>query len=510
MNRLVYALLGLFLSFSLAWAQDCTNPDSSFRFAANDGAGNGLSAGSPYTISQFWAQVDVVEPGIVNTLCLANGVYQGANNMIDPVNQVPQPDEGSAIKGTATYPVRIICVNDGQCAIDGESPLNNDTGRIPVNLRWNDYFIIEGIDAHDSNATVVQVIDSLNFIGRRIVAWNAQRALDGINNGNHLVFRISSGSHDSLCEDCAGWGWARKIFSSISSNGFICRRCFGKWMGYESFSPALTYSLYYTNTDGKLENGIMTWDEQELMTFPFTIQCENPSDDPVQCGTSRSNVDNPYGLISSDVDNPNPMIHDVYGSIAYLSNPSSIFNGSWSLVGFNNFRVGNVVRLTNVLSGIVTGYGGTRAPFALGAASSTGLGEATNITGFGPNDSFFRTQDWTVTNADVCQDHVSIDCATTFNQNLGQTLFQYDGSGGSLTEMCFEYVDGVKTATLMWPWRMQQRILDASTNAGFTPIDVMADITAMFGAPPPQCTRGAELTPTTTLQGGTWNNATIQ
>ena len=72
----------------------------------------------------------------------------------------------------------------------------------------------------------------------------------------------------------------------------------------------------------------------------------------------------------------------------------------------------------------------------------------------------------------------------------------YTGPGESLyntsqgAQIRYRYVDGVLTGTDLWPWPMNQRIINAMTTAGYIPEDVNARIQVFFGAFPPATTSG--------------------
>jgi len=72
---LIGALFTLLVLFVLPAHADaaCTH------YASPSGGGNGLSQSSPFQIANFWS---VASAG--KTLCLLDGVYTGANSMINP------------------------------------------------------------------------------------------------------------------------------------------------------------------------------------------------------------------------------------------------------------------------------------------------------------------------------------------------------------------------------------------------------------------------------------------
>ena len=206
-------------------------------FASPNGTGNGLSASSPFKVSRFWP---VAAPG--KTLCLLDGVYTGSESMIDP------PDN---LSGTAGRPITVRALSDGKATINGQGI------RRPVLLNLNNYFVLEGFNAHSSIEGVVRVTRSSYNVIRRVAAWDAF-------DGNHAVVSAGSSVH-ILFEDVAAWGIGRKIFSaSQGGNHVTCRRCWGRWEGSHEVGPKLTYSLAYNNYDMIIENSIGTWSGEKM------------------------------------------------------------------------------------------------------------------------------------------------------------------------------------------------------------------------------------------------------
>ena len=56
-----------------------------------------------------------------------------------------------------------------------------------------------------------------------------------------------------------------------------------------------------------------------------------------------------------------------------------------------------------------------------------------------------------------------------------------------LPGICRQYQDGVLTDTPLWPWPMNQRILDARAAGGFLSVDVTAQMESILGTIPSQC-----------------------
>jgi hypothetical protein len=98
----------------------------------------------------------------------------------------------------------------------------------------------------------------------------------------------------------------------------------------------------------------------------------------------------------------------------------------------------------------------------------------TNVTGIGANASNIHS-DWTQTNVNTATSVANAYPA-------GQSLWRNDGAHGAT--ISGRYVDGVRTNAPLFPWPMNARIIAAMTLAGYTAIDVNADMKAIFGTIP--------------------------
>ena len=77
----------------------------------------------------------------------------------------------------------------------------------------------------------------------------------------------------------------------------------------------------------------------------------------------------------------------------------------------------------------------------------------------------------------------------------------WNGSGSQGARVCKRYVNGKLTNEPLWPWPMNQRIIDAMRQAGKAPVDVTKTMEEIFGPIPSEC-RGSvsshsDLTPPT-------------
>ncbi len=199
--------------------------------------GNGLSASSPFKISNFWG---VASAG--KTLCLLDGTYTGDSSMIVPP---------AGLNGASGLPITVRALNDGKVLITGQGT------RRPVWLSRDDWWVIEGINACCSSDSVVYLSYSNNNVIRRVAAWDAA-------DNNTEIFGTHYGAYN-LFEDVAGWGTARKIFqSSYEGDYTTIRRAWGRWERSTVVGPKMTYTLAYNNYHLTCENCLGTWSGQGM------------------------------------------------------------------------------------------------------------------------------------------------------------------------------------------------------------------------------------------------------
>lgn len=511
----------------------CTNLEFSYLrtfFASPNGNGNG-SLQSPFNISAFWNIPGGVQPG--DALILLDGVYTGNHGMIK---------SPAGVNGNSGNPITIRALNDGEVWIDGEgarAPIALGSDIAPAN-----WFVIEGVNAFNSSSRVVNLGGSNNII-RRVVAWDAR-------NQNDMVFSINYGLNN-LVEDSAGFGTARKVFESYYSNQTTFRRTWGRWEKSYHDGPKMTYAMAYESRNLLAENAIGTANaigmEQTYTLIdsfgnPAVGDDCNPSLPGIQNQCTNYEVYNWNGIFGYD-----RMIDDkatnskIIGSIAYMTgnelrvngingvddagfviakvanytveNSVSYFGGSminqpfilsrWGSWKNNTFYQAvtlggttndGVVPTTDNGHYYVTLDGGVSAllstqqpiwPVNGGFVNDGGVrwwdrglmnNNAKDLTGIGTTTSAFVS--WNITETEN-----GASSATAFG--AGQTLFNNDGTGA---EICYRYENGVLTNEPLWPWPMEQRIVDAMAVAGRTPVNVTQTIIDMFGPIPPNCLSG--------------------
>jgi len=434
-------------------------------YAAPVGGGNGQSQASPFTIADFWA---VAAPG--KTLCLLDGTYTGSGSMIDP------PDD---LKGSATAPITVRALNDGRVLIDGEG------ARRPIVLYRNDWFVIEGINACRSSVddAVVGLDEAHHNVIRRVIAWDA-------GDTNTAVIGIHSSTFN-LLEDVAAFGIGRKVISGSQGGDYsICRRCWARWEGSTNVGPKMAFETAYNTYGWLFENSIGTWDAGS-MPASYILQNNGEVWTGEGAGTYTS-VQNPWGVFSAGgytTRPPNPNLK-ILGSIAYIgagdvSSGSLFFLATWpdwdGVVVERSVAYAEPGRFPGTKSFFLASDGSGKNLFA---HRLTAIGGAGNdiYGGWITNDT-----EWGATLADVS----SI----------------YDAAVGA--GICQRTVNGAVTSEPLWPWPMNQRILDATTLAAspdhqhtiylgnpptptlvtdpHAPLDVTATIERLLGPIPAPC-----------------------
>jgi hypothetical protein len=366
-------------------------------YASPDGSGSQCTQSNPCRISSFWS---IADPG--DTLFLMDGVYRGSDSMIDPPNN---------LHGTQGLPITVKALNDGKVEIDGENQ------RMPILLSYNDWYIIEGINAHSSDSAVVASSRSNNNIIRRVIAWDAKP------DENKHIFGSHYGS-DNLFEDCAGWGSGRKVFSVFTDTRTTWRRNFFRWTNHETstWKVGIT-TTYWSQGISIMENCIGTWDE-----LPST------------------NLDQTYAIFGHDHGLECESIElKEFGNIGYnlqaqTSHVDNIFS-TINLICPNTLK--DNVAYTDRL-GITT--------FILDDTGPTSAYRLTSIGGAIRGDAPV---------VDNSLENPSISA-------LGGDILQYrKTSPPDGAQIKYRYQNGVLTSTPLWPWPMNQRIKEAMVSSGY-------------------------------------------
>jgi poly(3-hydroxybutyrate) depolymerase len=342
--------------------------------------------------------------------------------------------------------------------IDGQS--TNPT----FELRYNNYFTIEGMNVHHPGSptnwsvSVVYLNYSSNNILRRICAWEAR-------DGNTNIFGVHNGTNN-LVEDCAGWGTARKIFSNSQQGNFTTfRRCFARWEGSHAQGPKHGFALSYNSYNALAENCVGTWDGIKMKQNYELLDYDNNG-----MGQFFSNyqVQQPNGIFSHDGFDVQPDIANIriYGCIAYLKANQRHHNSTKKMATTYTYEIKGV----DIKSSLAYIEPGSRTDIPIiyldgGTTANNKASDLTLIGGGSPTLSSTYSP-------------VNINRLTT----CGTT-----NTGAIITKRT---VNGVQTNEDLWPWPMNQRIMDAMVMGGYAPYDVTKEVFGLCGstAPTPPAT----------------------
>jgi hypothetical protein len=406
-----------------------TATNSCDYYASPAGTGNGLSLDAPFQVRNFW---QVARPG--KTLCLLDGTYTGASSMIAPYSQ-----GFSGLSGQSGFPITVRALNDGAVLIDGQS------ANSPIVLQNNSYYTIEGVNACCSAGSVVTAYTGAdNNIFRRIVAWNAYDGGPGSGTNSHGILILGN---NNVVEDSAVFGKARNVVGTYKNNNTTLRRVWARYEGYESNTgPKVAFQLAYYSDNVLCENCIGTWTSERV------ADCANLGYDPAifKIGT-----------------NPNTLTR-LLGSIAYQTK-SAICNPVAGVYSEGEVGGAQHIRITDVVSRLPIP---AVRPFTFNAVTD---GVATRITGIKGSDS--ASQNWTVRD---------------FNEATTVAAVPNIFTATDAANVCFQYINGVRTSAALWPWPMDARIkaaLRAARSSALAGADgtVTSEVESMFGVIPPQC-----------------------
>lgn len=218
-------------TFNLTPVASCDFYAAPTGSASNDG----LSTGSPFRPSDFWALGQSTIRG--RTLCLLDGTYQGTAFMIVPT---------AGLSGTSSQVITVQSLNEGNVFIDGQFT------RPPFNSVNNSYLTFIGIDFGNSDldSWVIQIAGADHLTMRRICASNSFMSTTGAGVGNGMVMGFyGSASSNNTFEDFCLFGTARNVLVE-SSNGTAntFRRFWMRWEGWCRDGRMILQAPYYSDT----------------------------------------------------------------------------------------------------------------------------------------------------------------------------------------------------------------------------------------------------------------------
>lgn len=411
--------------------------------------------------------------GAGDTINVLDGTYTGALNMITITSK----------SGTPTSRITFKAVNDGKVLFDGQR------ARYPFITVSMSYWDFSGFNVAHSigDGILIQTSSSFNTF-KRICAWDADYS------GNSHVWDIYAGSSNNLLEDVAGWGTGRKIFQFYQdANNNIIRRAFAESNYTEDMigagTPFQPYTISYNSYGNIAENVIGMYDMKRSTTI------QSPGDLYGLLGVDRLSEREPNVSASPKY----------YGSIGILLTSQILINYDNGICygGADIAGMGWKDDICYVVTGAHAGVNALNLP-AWGNGNTINPVNAPNPPGRGTFQNFTVIAARAIFNSCLtggtnCWTNLGnyVNATTLAGAYGAQSLWVNDGTHGAT--ICKQYNNGSGTVSSvpLWPWPMNQRIIDAMGTYGtfpaasvvktLTPMDVTATMEATFGAIPAAC-----------------------
>jgi len=417
-------------------------------YASQAGGGNGLSQGSP---TQVNTGIGLLALG--DTLKLLDGTYTGTASMIT----IADKNTGTQESHRRT----ISALNDGAVTIDGQS------ARRPVDVYNSTYWTLEGFNAKrggGGSGSVVSVRGtSVNVSAfaelKRICAWDAENA------ANRMAFSINDVS-DVLVEDCAGFGTTRYCLLPYKTNRVTVRRGWFRWNQYNDTQPKAGVNLAYNVHNSLFENCIFEWDKLDASSNNYGNAAGTTGNNPTYGSTWDLNV-RVYGCIAYALTGQN----NSQARLFFMPNS----NTGATVTSCTGDSDGGCITGSDFLNtvGYVQPSSETVRPFELYDNVSGGESTITKCSSFkgtGGSSSVF-SGNW------INNNHLEQDTIGAYN-------LYADPPNATGATIRFRYVDGVITATELWPFPMANRIEAALLAGGYASHNINTVIQSIFGTFP--------------------------
>jgi len=418
------------------------------------GAGDHSTAGNAGQFNLVWAKLSAADIVEVADGTAGDGAYEGINNMVAPTR----------INGSSGSPIIVRATNDGKPLIDGESTRNAFT---VAGCTWMEF---EGMKFRNgkTNQSLLYITSdtpsfpSSNIKVKRTTGWDSSLS------GNTHIFGAANISDTILWEDCAGWGVGRKIYEAHRCQRVTWRRCFGVWMGSTRSGPKATFNPAYRSYNSLLENCIAMWTGE--------AQGANPSPDQTHGLYSATQVrDDDLDVVDGGAD-PLDAFTRFYGCMGILRIGDLHVSGSDDKGGlFLGARGGTDERdVKDYVSIIEEGAFPTKFGIHLRWFSGDPPGDALTadgLTAIGGGGIKVGSQ-WTALDQDAGATYA--DVSSIFSSATG-------------AQVCKRYVDGTLTAVELFPWPMQQRILDDMAESGYNVINLEGELQRLTETIPAAC-----------------------
>lgn len=387
----------------------------------------------------------------------------------------------ASLSGTSSAPITVVAFNDGQVTIDGQF------GTAPVSLDKNAYINLQGFNVKNGTGAVARLSSTRNVTLKRMVMWDADIRL------NSAVF-YNIDSANTLCEDCAFFGTgAVLIENGFYAGGLTCRRCWGRWEGSTTnWSGKVAFDMGYESVPTSIcENCLVTATTLSMPAqFTATDYQGGSTNNPncVNGSGTQTVVPCPEFIYRVRSGPGNPMYNGrILGSLIYLQSGDTwpglgmiAIPSGWDASGLHVRHSMSFIHPSNARFNSLLGF--ILQNFSTAATDLV----ASNITSVRGSRGDVATAQWSLSN-------------TAFGTSLSANPWTTTGSGANL---CNRWLNGERTTAPLWPWPMNQRIIDATNAAGSyrgpclncvggravrPATDVTAEIQNLLGTIPTQC-----------------------
>lgn len=411
-----------------------TDPPACTHYASPTGQGATCTQSAPCPLQTFVESPTLAQPGRV--LCLLDGAYGDLS--------VP-----TTFNGTAQQPIVLRALHDGKVR------LGWGAGSRPVHLQGS-YGVLAGVNIRGGDNATVRFYTNSSY-------WTVQRVVvRGLGAPDSVV--DLSGSHNTI-EDCAVFGVGRySIGVTTSGVGNVVRRCWARWEDnqFTESNPTTAIIEGYGQNDIVIENSIST------RTLAPGGRNTEPLGGASLWGTQRSKwLGSIFYTQAGDV-----QPGSFYGLVDGGSHAQQgQFNPTTQLVFQHNVSFFDPAH---------SQFAGSQA-YAFDECSEPHCPAGTDnliadSVGVSGQSSRFSAS------------------FPTRNLQHGTSLAGAIGAGKSLWTdsvaapgLCKQYVRGALTSLPLWPFPMNQRLIDFMVAEGLEPVDVMATLQRLLGPIPAAC-----------------------
>jgi hypothetical protein len=435
----VFCLFGMTLSFSRqpVFAQQCD------YYASPNGNGNGLSESSPFQIGDFLSMPESEMQG--KTLCLLDGTYYESLNI--------------SKSGTASQPINIRALHDGEAKIDGEN------ARQPAVVSGS-YIVVEGIIFQNSSGNVVTVTGGHNIF-RRLSAYNANP------DGNyHIWIEYGATAQGNLYEDIVAAGTGRVCVEPFrGSADAVYRRVYAR-MGSGPSSMYHTCYQPYSAVNSLCENCILAFEEGTSPAPGPAMSNVASTGEPLTIPEGNRLVSSIIRDFTEIVDGQSNDLTPQHFSVENTVNIRSRDNGLLLRTGATNVSLSNIVVIDAPTAVASDNFRGNSNPSQVEIKDSVfvgnniGLRASDGTTQFANYSIFYNNgNDFS---GDVTEGQGNIFTDPGYDVSMygdGAYLipppnFESKGENGQRigADIRFRSVNSESTDEPLWPWPMEERI----------------------------------------------------